>query len=71
MDVSKKGRTFGADMKIDSYNKLITVESMTDEVSAMNYLFVYLTAEERKGWKIRNTTKRNEKRNNCKTPSKS
>ena len=46
-------------MKIDSYRKLITVESMTDEVCAMNYLFIYLTADERRGWRIRNTTKKN------------
>ncbi len=45
-------------MKIDQHTKTITIEGITDEVPARNYLFIYLNATERKGWHIRKNYER-------------
>lgn len=44
-------------MKIDQYNKTITVEYAIDFVPATNYLTKYLTPEEAKEWKIKSLAK--------------
>lgn len=46
-------------MKIDSYKKTITIESFCDEFIASNYLYRYLTKDERKEWKVFTTRKNN------------
>lgn len=39
-------------MKIDSFNRTITIDCFGDEFVVHNYLYRYLTKDERKGWKI-------------------
>jgi hypothetical protein len=42
-------------MIIDHTTKTITIENATDIVPVMNYLYIYLRADERKEWKLRKT----------------